>query len=353
MKLNFVTPLLLGSALALGALGFVACGDDDSPVIPGQPGKLSSSSGVVEPPPETTPITSIRTDHFGINTSTLSRIKFKGDITLDFEDSTAISDFSAVHFTNLDVRVISKNGTSAGSFSMTNPLDFNAEFITSISLQGIGLQTNLDEGYSECGEFIIYVTATASDGVNPPSVSRDSIPFVRPEEKCIIPESSSSEAKVPGAPLDTISIEVNTKVDKCLNLATATVSASPTGDICFTRTGSGKVELSSSTGIKFSIYNNLSDYKENGKPDRTNDYSRDMLPTNPTTDDFLYVNSLLQDTYPDFIGAGDVFFVAIAPSYVPNTGSATGFYAFIVKEGMSTPDPNGDITFSLLLYKAK
>ena len=46
-------------------------------------------------------------------------------------------------------------------------------------------------------------------------------------------ESSSSEAKVPGAPLDSISIVVNTKTDKCLSFATGKASAETTGDVCF------------------------------------------------------------------------------------------------------------------------
>ncbi len=346
MSSKFLTPLILCSALALGAFSFIACGEDANPGIPG-PGGNSSSSAFVPPTPMSETVqTAIVFNDMSVSSTTLTKVKFKGSIILDLSDSNTVSDINAVRFTDIKFDIVSKNMTSNGKAETITPLDFNATRITTVNLAEIGLYTNLDENYTECGNFLLITTAIATDGVLQ-SVTKDTIQFERPIEKCQAPESSSSEVVVPGAPLDTISIKVNTKNDKCLSFATGLASAEPTGDVCFKTVGtSGNVTLSSTTGIKFAVYDNTNN------DSRLDDWSKNYLPTNPTTDSFTYINSRLQEPFPDFLNEVDVFFVAIAPTYVPNSGSAVGFYAFVVSE-TGTPDTNGDISFTLLVYKAK
>ena len=346
MSSKFVTPLLLGSALTLGALSFIACGEDANPGIPG-PGGTSSSSSFIPPTPMSETVqTAIVFSDMGVSSTGLSKVKFKGSITLDLSDSTTVADVNSVRFTDIKFDIVSKSMTSNGKSETIAPLDFNSQALTTVNLAEVGLFTNLDENYSECGDFLLIITAMATDG-QIPSVSKDTIPFQRPIEKCQAPESSSSEVVVPGAPLDTISIKVNTKNDKCLSIATGLASNATTGDICFKTFGTqGNVQLSSTTGLKFAVYSNTSNET------RLDDWSKNYLPDNPTTDSFLYLDGSLKEVFPDFLNEVDVFFVAIGPDYVRNSGSAKGFYAFVVSEA-GTADTNGDISFTLLIYKAK
>lgn len=343
MNSKFVTPLIFTSALAIGALSFVACGGDEGSDFSTKPENPTPSSAYV--PPEPTPQTSIQFANMAASVVS-NKVKFKGDITLDLFDSTAIVDFNAVRFIDLQVTIVNSQNVPTGNYTFGNPIDFNANRVTAINFQEADLYSNLTEGYTECGNFSLMITATASDGTLK-SVSNYTIPFTRSEEFCKEPESSSSSApKIPGGALDTVSVKVSTKTDKCLDIATGIASSSPTGDICFNRIAAGKVSVSSTTGLLFTKYDNQND------AEKKNDWMRDWYPTNPTTDDFQYVESTLVETYPDILYESDVFFVAINPNvYKSNTGSAAGFYAFIVND---TPSPDGnDVTFTLLIYRAK
>ena len=343
MNSKFVTPLIFTSALAIGALSFVACGGDEGSDFSTKPENPTPSSAYV--PPEPTPQTSIQFANMAASVVS-NKVKFKGDITLDLFDSTAIVDFNAVRFTDLQVTIVNSQNVPTGNYTFGNPIDFNANRVTAINFQEADLYSNLTEGYTECGNFSLMITATASDGTLK-SVSNYTIPFTRSEEFCKEPESSSSAPPdVAGAPLDSVRITIDTKVNKCINAATGTLSDTETGDICFKGNPSGTVDLYSTTGVKFALYSNRSD------SDRANDYFRKYLPKDPTTDDFLYLSSALAETYPNFIVEDDRFFVGIADTYQPYSGSAVGFYAFIVFE-KNLPDANGDVTLTLLLYKAK
>lgn len=346
MNSKFLTPLILGCALTMGALSFVACGEDSTSALPTPVGGNSSSSFVPINLSAQTTLTSIKFSNLGISGTTANKVKFRGDISIDLGDSATVADVDAVRFTDLQFTIQSKTNTSNGTAATLAPVDLASSNVTTINLQELGLYTNLDETYTECGEFTLYITAKAFDG-QIESVTIGSIDFTRPEEKCKAPESSSSEAKIPGAPLDTVSVTINTKIHKCLNLATASATDQATGDMCFKTIGTnGNVQLSSTTGLKFAVYDNVND------GDRKTNYSKNWLPKEPTTDSFTYIEAALKEPYPDFLNEVDVFFVAIAPTYVRNTGSATGFYAFVVTE-QSPADVNGDVSFTLLIYKGK
>ena len=347
MNSKFITPIILASAFSLSALSFVACGEDANNTII-QPGQSTggSSSSMVQLSSETE-TTAIIFTGMGINSANLSKVRFDGTISLDISDSNAVADIDAVHITGVDFQIV-KAGTMIpeGTVTVTTVPDFEGENLSSVSLSEMGVYTDLDVGYTECGDFELIITASAHDGVIP-SVSIERIRFTRDAEKCREPESSSSAPPdVAGAPLDSVRITIDTKVNKCINAATGTLSDTETGDICFKGNPSGTVDLYSTTGVKFALYSNRSD------SDRANDYFRKYLPKDPTTDDFLYLSSALAETYPNFIVEDDRFFVGIADTYQPYSGSAVGFYAFIVFE-KNLPDANGDVTLTLLLYKAK
>ena len=344
MNSKFLTPLIFGCALGMGALSFVACGDDSTSAPP-MPTNTSSSSTASPPLEQTTDTTAIVFSGLDISSTPLKKVKFKGDISIDISDSNSVEDPDAVRFTDIKFEVRDASMNVTGNVQTLVPLDLVSSNVTTVNLLELGLYTNLDENYTTCGEFTLYVTAKAHDGKRE-SVSRDSINFQRDPELCI-ERSSSSEAKIPGAPLDTISIKVNTATDKCLSFATGKASAETTGDVCFKTIGTnGNVQLSSTTGIKFAVFDNESD------GDRTTNYSKNWLPKEPTTDSFTYLDLALKDVIPDFLNVVDLFYVGIAPTYVRNSGSAVGFYAFIVTDA-SAPNTNGDVSFTLLVYKAK
>lgn len=347
MNSKFITPLIFSSAFALGALSFVACGEDNNPANLQQQTGSSSSSNQPWTQPSFSQETAVIFDQTGVASETVSRVKFQGSVYLDLGDENTIVDVDAAVITGIDVVIVKKETQiPQGTATFVNPIAFPTA--STINFLESGLQTDLTTGYTDCGEFELKIVAYADDGYVQTN-AMVTIPFNRSEENCKEPESSSSAPPdVPGAPLDSFSVNVNTQYHKCLNIATQTVSSDATGDICFESTAAGTVNLSSTTGIRFTVYDNKNDN------DRLNDYGKNFLPNrthNPTTDDFLYVESALKDTYTNFTNEDDKFFVAIGPDYVPYSGSATGFYAFIVMK-KQPPDANGDVQFNLLVYKA-
>ena len=344
MNSKFLTPLIFSSALTLGALSFVACGEDaNNPITnPGQSAGISSSSIYVPPAP--TESTFISFSNFTAIPS-FSIIQFQGSVTINLGDTNTIADVDAVRITDIQFAIV-KAGTNIlqGNVTVLKPIDFNNNFTVTANLDEMGVRTDLDEGYTECGNFELVVTASATDDINN-SVSTKRIPFTRSEEKCREPESSSSsEPEATSAPLDSFRITIDTKIHKCIN--TITKAADDAGDICFQPNSNKTVDLYSTNEVKFVLYNNMND--------RTmkNDYDKDYHPENPHTSDFLYVSTSLVEKYNDFLSHKNNFFVAISPTYDPASEVATGFFAFIVLD-YTIPDSNGNVSMDLLVYTGK
>ena len=327
MSSKFTAPLIFSSALALGAMGFVACGEDSNPTLP--PSPTSSSSGPIS---MATPSveTAIVFTGLGATVGNTS-VKFSGTISIDFGDSNTVADVSAARFTSVTFDVV-KAGTlnPQGTAAFATPIDFANTFIQTVPLQEWGLMSNLETGYTECGSFELIITAVVEDGVTEPSVSIEKIPFERPSKWCLAPESSSSEApEVTGVPLTKFEVEINTKVEKCINIATK--QAAETGDICFGY-GESSNRLYSDTGVKFALYANR-EMSTNPETYYGTQLRPELMKSSgiAETTDFLYRESALQETYPNFYSVNDQFFVGIRDTYDPYTNPNSGFYAFIVK----------------------
>jgi len=354
MSSKFTTPLIFSSALALSALSFIACGEDSNPNIPGPVGNSSSSYAPTSAPTPVVGTAKIEFSGMGVGTSLVTQVYFTGSLKLDFSDTNIVAETSTVRFTDLKFIVESASKTSTGSIktglSETGaiPADyFTTNSVTTINLDQIGLYADLTDGYTECGNFNLTISATATD-LNDPSkitVANHVIPFVRDEQNCKIPESSSSSAAIVAAPLVAATATLNTKDNKCLVFATGTATNDETiGDICITRVTKESFRLSSGTGLKFSYFDNPKD------SDRRNDWASDYLPENPTTADFAYKESALTETISNVLYELEVFIVGISPTFDPQAGSAAGFYAFVVSD-TSLPDGNGDVTVSLTYLK--
>ena len=349
MSSKFTTPLILSSALALSAFGLIACGDDSNPTVSPQPG--TSSSYVPPDPLPPTPVTAIVASGLGVGTSLVTQVYFTGSLKLDFSDTTIVTEQNAMRFTDLKLFVESATKTSSGTVKTNLSEDgsipatyFTGAPVTTISFDQMGLYADLTDGYTECGNFNLIINAIASDGVNT-SVSLDTIPFVRNEENCKIPESSSSSVVVPGAPLAAATATLNTSKEKCFVFATGTTTTDATGDICFSRIGKDSFTLSSGTGLKCVYFDNPKD------TNRKDDWTSERLPAAPTTDDFKFTAENMKETITNVLGEIEKFVVGTAPTYVPNSGSATGFYAFVVSD-VGVPDGNGDVTISFTYLKA-
>lgn len=344
MKSKFVTSFIFGSALTLGALSFVACGEDSVNALPqpGQSAGTSSSSQYVEP--DITKETFISFSNFTA-TPSFSIIQFDGSITINFGDTNTIADVDAVRLQDVKFAIV-KAGTKnlQGKVTVLRPIDFENNFTVTANLDEMGVRTDLDEGYTECGDFELIVTAFATDDINE-SVSEKRILFTRSEEKCREPESSSSsEPEATSAPLDSFHVTIDTKIHKCIN--TITKAPDDAGDICFLPNSNQTIDLYSTTGVKFALFNNMNDRI------MANDYAKDYLPEDPHTSDFLYVSTSLVETYTNFFSHKNDFFVAISPTYDSSSEVATGFFAFIVLD-YTIPDSNGNLSMDLLVYTGK
>jgi len=337
MSSKFTAPLIFSSALALGAMGFVACGEDSNPSLP--PSPTSSSSGPIVIP-EPTPETAIVFTGLDADVGS-SNVKFYGTLSIDFGDSNTVADISAARFTSVTYNIV-KAGTLEPQGTVTSvAVDYaNSPLpIQTVSLFESGVKSDLATGYTECGDFELIITAIVDDGVTEPSISNARIPFTRPAMWCQEPESSSSEApEVTGAPLTGFEVVINTKVEKCINIATK--QAAETGDICF---GYGETSnsLYSDTGVKFALYAN----RESGNPDIF--YGKVLRPEivkgSATTTDFLYNKNSLKETYPNFYSVNDQFFVGIRDTYDPYTNPNSGFYAFIVTDKGTKIDNDSNV----------
>lgn len=342
MNSKFVTPLIFSSALTLSALSFVACGDDSTPTSFQGPSTPSSSSVYI--PPEPTVTTAIVFS--GLNApASLTKIVFDGILTLDLSDSNTVVDVNAVRFTGVDFIIVKKETQiPQGTVTVTQPNDYENFLISTVSLAEMGVSTDLDVGYTECGEFELIITANAHDGFVP-STSIARIPFTRSEEKCRAPESSSSaEPEAPGIPLKSFELEFDTKVSRCIDIATEAAAAGEAGDICLKASSAG-VELYSTTGYQFAIYNNRND------SDEWNDYTPNWPPDEPQTTSFTYLSTALKTSIGNFVNEiGEQFVVGVLPTYSPITGSAAGFCAFGIKDS-NPPDVNGNVKMILVVYK--
>lgn len=355
MSSKFTTPLIFSTALALSALSFIACGEDSNPNVPGPVGNSSSSYVPTSAPAPVVGTANIEFSGVGVGTSLVTQVYFTGSIKLDFSDTNMVAENSTVRFTNLQFIVESASKTSTGSIktglseSGAIPADyFTTNSVTTINLDQIGLYADLTDGYTECGNFNLTISATATDMDDPTkqTVANQVIPFVRDEQNCRIPESSSSSAAIVAAPLVAATATISTKDNKCFVFATGTATSDATvGDICVTRVTKESFRLSSGTGLKFSYFENPKD------SDRKNDWASDYLPENPTTADFFYKESALSETISNVLNELEVFVVGIAPTFDPQAGSAAGFYAFVFSD-TSLPDGNGDVSISLTYLKA-
>ena len=349
--MNFAKKLFLGSVIAMGAFGIVACGDDSS----------TNSNGDQEKPKEFTPDTSSN-DAIITSNGTLSAIapaypstieRFTGVLQLDLTSSESDSSQALTFKSPVTLTVVQKgeNGklietkvaVSADATKLPaadNPtkIDFGPKSAN------VTVDLN-DANFPGCGEFALYIQLEATDGVKTFKSSK-LIDFSRDASYCIedTPSSSSGEPAKTEIALATCEItDLSTNAKPGVDLANCqSVAAGQPADIVFQATGTRDdpdMTLSSGTGFLFSPLSDdkyeVNAWPENGRP-----------PAVANKSDFVY-GTIDKKTIEDLIIYSNRIYVAAAPTFNDETGD--GFYAFAIT---SHERGNGkNFNFTLKVYR--
>lgn len=344
MSYKFAKTFLVGSVLAMGAFGLVACGDDkaSSPNNGGQGQDISVDS---------------RQDasiiFAGLNVvSAGTQMKLTGSISLAFTDTT-IAASENLQFTGVTIQIGKVNGASVQTIAAAPTFTLPTTFPTnkSISLTEANVMFNLqDPSLTECGDYQFIITATANDGTSKKDFSNTQVAnFKRPDMYCATapaPQSSSSQptagVEMVACPVITLSTELNPGLD----VATCSAVAATTADIVIVKSKAGANDdwsVTSGNGTMFSPITNSDEYG--------NDYWPNDAKGSTFMSDFKYKSitgttiSNMQENYVDEI------YVAKGPSFNEATGA--GFFAFSIVPKSATIGNNGSYTVKLQVYKTK
>lgn len=349
MNFKFAKTMLLGSAMALSTIGFVACGGESGT-------NAGPSANIPKENDAHIQFNNLKSAPAG------NTVSFSGTITLDASDSN-VTDQTVFQFDSVQVFV-----TTPGSTKILDvvPTITKAPALPAknISLTQMGIIVDLSsEKFTSCGAFDLLVNVYATVDKDPKVRAADRISFNRADRFC--PVASSSASNEPAkAEIEMASYEVilSTATRPGLNLATKEVSASTTADLVVVKTAED-VNITSGNGTLFAPISN----KEEDETGCTW-YSTGMWPeevykiefeatTCPTTynknkvyvSDFKYksiegteITSIITES------AGQIY-VAKTKNYNATTGA--GFFAFAMTG--KKPESNGDYTITLKVYKLK
>lgn len=348
MNFKFAKTLLMGSVISMGAFGLVACGDDSSSGASDSP---NSSSSIVIPEQHDD---IIQFSNLG-TTPGLTSVKFTGSAVLNFTDTTSSQNLENLQFTNINFQVgkVSASGLSATSATVIvlQPMNFPTENNLVLSQMGVSVDLS-DPTFTECGDFSMIVTVSATDGVQN-FESSEQIAFTRPTSYCATQESSSSAtAEKTEIEMDSYTVDMSTDPSKAisgLSLATGSASGEATADLIITKSA-GDITISSGNGTLFApianseIGNDLSDDYEVGFwPEEVNERSAYVS-------DFKVKRNIIDQTsIPEAIAYAQQIYVAKTSAYNEATGA--GFFAFAIVKSEEGLNNNYDIT--LKVYKAK
>jgi len=353
--MNFAKKLFLGSVIAMGAFGLVACGSDSS---------SNTQQTVVDP---TDPVNQRKDDIIALSNPDqmegIDEIKFYGTFIFDASKmaTMTVEEFNTLKFTGVTTKLYKDAQEVPNAVITTNPnILLPAEKIILESAQSLGLSINLLQPalvQAGCGNYQMVITVNATDDKGTQYEYTQSIPFVRKaEEYCkeATPESSSSSIEGDGEIfMQSCTVDLSTtdfpaiKLDNpCIALDKASAA---TADVIFTKVGNSKsstVTISSGTGVLFGedTENDTNNWPEvyNG---RAMAYMSD------------FKARLVQSTsIPNFMGDSEEsretsIIIAHTPAFNATTGA--GFYAFGIVDGSIKALTNGEYSFTLKVYQAQ
>jgi len=334
--------IFLGSVIAMGTFGLIACGDDSST------NASNKDNGKIVIPDNNAPNISANGLVSRVSGDTL---RFKGIYGLDRTDETN-ENSSNLLFTAIKFQVMNSAQQEVqyqviyneAVVPTANEIDLN-------SMMSAFVKINLKDPIFTCDDYSLVVTVTANDGAKDYSRT-DVIPFdaeAKTELLCKNVEPASSASADPGlneiimTPCEELTLTSNG--EQGIDLATCTVVPAATANIVFVKSrtdGEPDVTANAGAGITFVNITN-EDYGDGSWPEDVNN--------RPAYLSDFRTSTIEKTSLPSLIGNGDgLSYVAKTAAYNPATGA--GFYPFAVYDS-GFPDKNDYYTFKVKIYRAQ
>lgn len=335
--------LFLGSVIAMGAFGLVACGDDSST------NASNKDNGKIVIPDNNAPNISANGLVSRVSGDTL---RFKGIYGLDRTDETN-ENSSNLLFTAIKFQVMNSAQQEVqyqviyneAVVPTANEIDLN-------SMMSAFVKINLKDPIFTCDDYSLVVTVTANDGAKDYSRT-DVIPFdaeAKTELLCKNVEPASSASADPGlneiimTPCE-VMVSTADKNISGVSLATCTAVPAEAADIVFEKSGPKSepdVAANAGAGVTFLTISN-------------DDYGNGMWPEDvnnrPAYLSDFRAGTIEKSSLPTLIENGEgLSYVAKTAAYDAATGA--GFYPFAVYDS-GFPDKNGYYTFKVKIYKVQ
>lgn len=339
--MNFAKKLFLGSVIAMGAFGLVACGSDSS-------SSASDNNSKVDIDPSNN-AANITFEDAGSRVAG-DTLRFTGRYKLDFVDATN-ENSASLTFKTINFEVMNSAQEKVNALVLTNP-EFvpSANEINLNSMYSIFVRIVLtDPAFVACDDYSLVVKVIATDGVNE-YPRTDVIPFdveAKTDFFCknAEPESSSSEPISNEVVMTPCEVQISTANNEGVSIATCTAVPAATADIAFAKSGSRSepdVTASAGAGITFLTLTN-EDYGNGMWPEDVNN--------RPAYLSDFRMGTIEKTSLESLIGNGEGL------SYVAKTATAdaatgAGIYPFAVYDS-GFPDKNGYYTFKVKIYKVQ
>lgn len=334
--------IFLGSVIAMGTFGLIACGDDSST------NASNKDNGKIVIPDNNAPNISANGLVSRVSGDTL---RFKGIYGLDRTDETN-ENSSNLLFTAIKFQVMNSAQQEVpyqviyneAVVPTANEIDLN-------SMMSAFVKINLKDPIFTCDDYSLVVTVTANDGAKD-YFRTDVIPFdaeAKTELLCKNVEPASSASADPGlneiimTPCEELTLTSNG--EQGIDLASCTVVPAATANIVFVKSGTKSepdVTANAGAGITFVNITN-EDYANGSWPEVVNN--------RPAYLSDFKTSTIEKTSLPTLIENGEgLSYVAKTAAYNPTTGA--GFYPFAVYDS-DFPDKNGYYTFKVKIYRVQ
>lgn len=334
--------IFLGSVIAMGAFGLIACGDDSST------NASNKDNGKIVIPDNNAPNISANGLVSRVSGDTL---RFKGIYGLDRTDETN-ENSSNLLFTAIKFQVMNSAQQEVqyqviyneAVVPTANEIDLN-------SMMSAFVKINLKDPIFTCDDYSLVVTVTANDGAKD-YFRTDVIPFdaeAKTELLCKNVEPASSASADPGlneiimTPCEELTLTSNG--EQGIDFASCTVVPAATANIVFVKSGTKSepdVTANAGAGITFVNITN-EDYANGSWPEVVNN--------RPAYLSDFKTSTIEKTSLPTLIENGEgLSYVAKTAAYNPTTGA--GFYPFAVYDS-DFPDKNGYYTFKVKIYRVQ
>lgn len=334
--------IFLGSVIAMGTFGLMACGDDSST------NASNKDNGKIVIPDNNAPNISANGLVSRVSGDTL---RFKGIYGLDRTDETN-ENSSNLLFTAIKFQVMNSAQQEVqyqviyneAVVPTANEIDLN-------SMMSAFVKINLKDPIFTCDDYSLVVTVTANDGAKD-YFRTDVIPFdaeAKTELLCKNVEPASSASADPGlneiimTPCEELTLTSNG--EQGIDLASCTVVPAATANIVFVKSGTKSepdVTANAGAGITFVNITN-EDYANGSWPEVVNN--------RPAYLSDFKTSTIEKTSLPTLIENGEgLSYVAKTAAYNPTTGA--GFYPFAVYDS-DFPDKNGYYTFKVKIYRVQ